>query len=100
MACCRKKLEEARLHRKLSMLRILEVEDLKVFNLFKGKPVESLNNPLLLDYHRKTHMLYTSVMSRRPVNKDFVNRIVKIHDKYVAEMLKRGIQHNTPLKPV
>lgn len=100
MSCCRKKLEQAKLARKATMLRLLEVEDLKVFNGFKNKPLESLTNPLLLDYHRKTHMLYASTMNRRPVNKEFIKRIVSLHDIYVEEILKRGMQHNTPLKPV
>jgi hypothetical protein len=98
MGCCNKRLEQARLARKASMLRILEVEDLKKFNGFKNKPLDSLTNPLLLDYHRKTHMLYSSTMNRRPVNKEFIKRIVNLHDQYVNEMLKRGMQHNTPLK--
>lgn len=100
MSCCRKKLEQAKLARKATMLRLLEVEDLKVFNGFKNKPLEELTNPLLLDYHRKTHMLYASTMNRRPVNKEFIKRIIILHDRYVEEMLKRGMQHSTPLKPV
>lgn len=100
MACCNKKVDEMKQLRKQTMFRLLEVEDLKVFNNFKGKVVTSLSNPLLLDYHRKTHMLHSSAMGRRPNNKEFINRIVTLHDRYVEEMLKRGMQHNTPLKKI
>lgn len=100
MSCCNKKLTEVRQINKQRMLQLLEVEDLKVFNNFKGKDPASLSNPLLLDYHRKTHMLYASAMGRRPPNKEFVNRIVGLHDRYVDEMLKRGMKHNTPLKKI
>lgn len=100
MSCCKKKLDEAKQLRKQTMLRLLEVEDLKAFNNFKGKEVTSLTNPLLLDYHRKTHMMYSSAMGRRPTNKEFINRIAGLHDRYVEEILKRGMQHNTPLKKI
>jgi hypothetical protein len=45
-------------------------------------------------------MLYAGAVLRRPVNKPFVNSTVALHDKFVEEMLNRGIKHNTPLKKV
>jgi len=59
-----------------------------------------LNNQLLQDYHRKTHMLYAGNIKRTPVNKKFINLIVDLHDEFVKEMLKRKINHNTPLKKI
>jgi len=100
MACCNKKSDEIKQLRKLTMLRLLEVEDLKVFNNFKGKDVTSLTNPLLLDYHRKTHMLFASASGRRPINQAFIDRIIVIHNRYVDEILKRGMTHSTPLKKI
>lgn len=100
MGCCNKKVEEIKQQKRQTMMRLLEVEDLKVFNNFKGKEVTSLSNPLLLDYHRKTHMMYAAAMGRRPNNKEFINRIVGLHDRYVEEILKRGMNHNTPLKKI
>lgn len=100
MGCCNKKVEEIKQQKRQTMMRLLEVEDLKVFNNFKGKEVTSLSNPLLLDYHRKTHMMYSAAMGRRPNNKEFINRIVGLHDRYAEEILKRGMNHNTPLKKI
>jgi len=100
MVCCNKKVDEMKQLKKLTMLRLLEIEDLKVFNNFKGRAVTSFDNPLLLDYHRKTHMLYASAAGRKPNNKEFINRIIELHDSYVNEIFKRGITHNTPLKKI
>ena len=60
----------------------------------------SLANNLLLDYHRKTHMLYTAATKKYPPNKTFANSMVSLHNKFVREMLKRGMKHNTPLKRI
>ncbi|MGD2072714.1 MAG: hypothetical protein PVG65_04420 [Candidatus Thorarchaeota archaeon] len=62
--------------------------------------VKKLPNPLLLDYHRKTHMLYSSAIKRIPPNKEFINTIINIHDLIVKEMLKRKLKHTTPLKKI
>lgn len=70
--------------------------------LFKMKDVKpsSLTPNLLLDYHRKTHMLYEAAVRKIPPNKIFANSMVRLHDKFVKEMLKRGMKHNTPLKKI
>lgn len=62
--------------------------------------VKKLPTKLLLDYHRKTHMLYSGAIKRSPPNKEFVNRIVVTHDLIVKDMIKRKIKHNTPLKKI
>lgn len=80
--------------------RILESDMLRVSFNMKGKVPSSLKDRTLLDYHKKTHMLYAGNIKRRPVNKKFLNSIVDLHNKFVAEMLKRGMKHNTPLKKV
>lgn len=59
-----------------------------------------LENRTLVDYHRKTHMLYSAAIKRRPLNRKFINSIVKKHDNYVREMLKRKMNHKTPLRKV
>ena len=63
------------------------------------KPASLVNN-LLLDYHRKTHMLYAIAVKRTPPNKTYTNSIVTLHNKFVKEMLKRKMKHNTPLKKI
>ena len=80
--------------------RILEIEAFKVAKNMRSKVPTALSNSLLLDYHRKTHMLYSGNVKRTPVNKAFVNSIVDLHDKFVEEMLRRGMKHNTPLKKI
>jgi len=70
--------------------------------LYKMKDVSpsSLKNNQLLDYHKKTHMLYAAAVKRKPQNKVFVNSMVELHDRFVSEMLKRKMNHNTPLKKI
>jgi len=62
--------------------------------------LRKLNNSTLLDYHRKCHMLYGRNISRKPLNKDFVNIIVDIHDMIVNEMNRRKMKHQSILKKV
>lgn len=80
--------------------RLLEIDMLKVVRSMKTKNPSSLESNLLLDYHRKTHMLYQGNINRKPVNKDFINSIVALHDNLVREMLKRRMKHNTPLSKI
>jgi len=75
----------------------------KSFVMLKGMKDENLSqlpNQRLLDYHRKSHMLYSGNMAHRPINKPFINSVVDLHNRIVKEMLKRGMKHNTPLKKV
>jgi hypothetical protein len=76
----------------------LQIKD-ALFKLKDAHP-SSLESKRLLDYHRKTHMIYAGALRHNPPNKPFVNSIVDLHDKFVKEMLKRGIKHNTPLKKI
>jgi hypothetical protein len=80
--------------------RVLEQSNKKTYNIMQGKNPALLNDKLLLDYHKKTHMVYAGVVLRRPANKPFVNSTVALHDKFVEEMLNRGMKHNTPLNKV
>jgi hypothetical protein len=57
-----------------------------------------LNKRKLLDYHMKTHMLYSANTKRKPINITLVNKIVLYHNKFADEMIKRGMKHNTPLR--
>ena len=66
----------------------------------KDQDLTSLITQKLVDFHRKTHMLYGSALRRHPQNKQFINSIVSLHNKLVEEMLKRNIRHNTPLKKI
>jgi len=71
----------------------------KIFKIRETNPA-SLSNQLLLDYHRKTHMLYEVAIRRSPPNKKFANSMVTAHNRIVKEMKKRGMKHNTPLKKI
>ena len=77
-----------------------EQKNLTIYKKMQDKNPALLNDKLLLDYHKKTHMLYAGAVARRPVNKPFVNSTVTLHDKLVEEMLNRGMKHTTPLNRV
>lgn len=80
--------------------RLLETEMFKIVMNMKDKVPTSLKDKQLLDYHKKTHMLYAGNIKRKPVNRAFVNSVVDLHNRFVEEMLKRGMKHNTPLKKI
>ena len=73
---------------------------LQLLKTFRDSNPRKLNDKLLLEYHRKCHMLYAGNIKRRPVNKKFINSIVDLHNKFVKEMTKRGMNHNSLLKKV
>ncbi len=95
MPCCRKRRLVAEARR-----RSLEENDKKKFKSMRDKNPALLNDKLLVDYHRKTHMIYAGAIIRKPLNKPSINVVVDLHDKFVEEMLNRGIKHNTPLNKV
>lgn len=64
---------------------------------YNSNNIKTLNDKRLLDYHRKTHMLYNSALVRKS-NKQYINSVVDMHDFFVEEMLKRGMKHTSPLK--
>ena len=72
----------------------------KLFAAFRDLDPKDLGNKTLIEYHRKTHMLYAGNIKRDPPNKQFINSIVTYHDRLVKEMLKRNFKHNTPLKKI
>jgi hypothetical protein len=80
--------------------RLFETQQFKIAMSMKRKVPTSLTDKQLLDYHKKTHMLYAGNIKRKPVNKPFVNSIVDLHNKFVKEMKKRGMKHKTPLTKI
>lgn len=98
MPCCEKRRKEK--VRRAMQRRLFETEMTMVMRRLKDAKPSSLSNPLLLDYHRKTHMLYAGAMKHKPPNKQFINQVVSMHDSFVKEMLKRGMKHTTPLKKI
>jgi len=97
MTCCNKTVPKVK--------RIVEQNaeayiTLGVLNKFMDAIPEKLNDKMLLDYHHKTHMLYEGNIKKRPLNKNFINSIVKLHDKFVDEMLKRNMKHSSPLSKI
>lgn len=79
---------------------VLEQKNLNIYKRMSDKNPALLPDKLLLDYHRKCHMLYAGAVARKPVNKPYVNSVVSLHDKLVEEMLNRGTKHDTPLQKV
>ncbi len=80
---------------------LVELNLLKTLSKLKNynsTNIKHLSPKLLLDYHRKAHMLYNAGLSRTHPNKQFINSIVDAHDVFVDEMLKRKMVHNSPLK--
>jgi len=95
MPCCNKRRQVAKARRLMA-----EQKNLYTHKKLGDKNPTLLNDKLLLDYHKKTHMLYAGAVARRPVNKPFVNSTVALHDKFVEEMLNRGMKHTTPLNKI
>lgn len=60
--------------------------------------LKKLDNKILLDYHRKCHMLYQAHIKWK--DRDFINSIVDIHDMIVKEMERRRFKHKSPLKKI
>lgn len=80
--------------------RLFETDMAVAMRRLKDAKPSSLDDKLLLDYHRKCHMLYEGAMKHKPPNKQFVNQVVSMHDSFVKEMLKRGMKHTSPLKKI
>ena len=103
MACCGKRgaaRKAARRRITESQQKLTEVQQIRTLQILKNKEPSSLTPKLLLDHHRKTHMIHAGATKRNPPNKELINSIVNLHDKFVNELLKRGMKHNTPLKKV
>ena len=99
MVCCGKRTKPN--NKKLLEEDIISFKDnLKHVNKMKNVIPKNLNDKLLLKYHRKTYMLYLDNIKRRPINKAFVNASVDLHNKFIKEMLRRKLNHNTPLSKI
>lgn len=98
MACCGKA-KRAKV-KNLMETQSFVLNSVKQLRLLKDSKPKDLQNKKLNDYHLKTHMLYAGNIKRRPLNKEFINSVVSLHDEFVKEMLKRGMKHNSPLKKV
>ena len=83
---------------KMQSTVLFHTEQKNILYRMEDKNPSSLVTKTLLDFHRKTHMLYSGAIKRKPQNKKFINSIVVLHDKLVREMLKRKFKHTTPLK--
>lgn len=99
MSCCGNKRRKEKIKRVMER-RIFENNTFKILRLLKNRQSKSLNDKLLVEYHRKCHMLYAEASERLPINKVFINQVVEMHDQYVKEMIRRGMKHNSPLQRV
>jgi len=95
MACCGKKRRAAAARKQMT-----EQYHLTKYRKIKGKDPALLNDRILIDYHKTLHIIYAGSAASKPNSKSLVNSIVDLHTKFVNEMLKRGIKHNTPLKKI
>lgn len=95
MSCCGKT-KTTKVKRLLEQPGFIR-DSLKLLNKFENIDPSTLKNQTLLDYHKKIHMIYASNIKRRPINKSFINSIVKLHTKFVKEITKRKMKHNSPL---
>jgi hypothetical protein len=95
MPCCGKRRRAVQARR-----LVAEQQNKRIFKSMRDKKPTLLPDKLLLDYHKKTHMLYAGAIARKPLNKPFINSTVDLHDNLVDEMLNRGMNHTTPLKKV
>ena len=103
MACCGKRRAAQKASKRRiteSQLKLTEVQQIRTLQILKNREPSTVTPKLLLDHHRKTHMIHAGAMKRTPPNTDLINSVVDLHDKFVNELLKRGREHNTPLKKV
>jgi hypothetical protein len=98
MGCCGKTRQQ-KINELLKRQTIIK-KTLKLLEGLYDVDPSSLDNKKLVDYHMKTHMLYTTNIKRKPINKTLINKIVKIHNRLVKIMLNRQIKHNTPLNKI
>ena len=73
--------------------RLKEIEKDK-----SGRIVRKLSNSQLVELHRKCHMLHAAWTKKGNVKKEAFVFIEKVHNELVKEMLRRGMNHNTPLE--
>ena len=95
MPCCNKKRRIIEARR-----RVLHEKALQKYNTMQDKDPALLKDTLLLAHHKTIHLLYAGAVTRRPVNKPFVNSTVDLHNTFVNELLNRGTTHNTPLNKI
>jgi len=57
--------------------------------------LQKLGKQELLSLHVRVHQLYSLAQARK--NKDLMKELYNIHRMIVDEMMRRGINHNSPL---
>jgi len=98
MPCCQKT-RKAQI-KKLMERRTFEIEGFSMLKRLKSKPHYSLQDSLLLNYHRKTHKLYNQAIKLKPVNRIFINQVIEVHNSIIAELQKREIEHASPIQMI
>jgi len=94
---CQKK---RRPNNKLAMNAKFLKKCLREARAMKDANLSEKTNKELTDYHRKCHMLYSSNMKNKPINKSFINSIVEFHNRTAKQMSKRTMKHNTPMSKI
>lgn len=98
MACCQKRRKEQ--VKRLMKRRIFEVEGFSILKLLKKNPPRLLHDKLILDYHRKTHILYKGAIKHKPLNRIFITQICELHSEFVKELTNRKMEHQTPMQRI
>lgn len=72
--------------------------DLKVKLRKMDATSEPLEDETLIENHKKIHKLYMNSIKKRPLHRKLINIIVEYHDNYANEIIKRNMNHITPLR--
>lgn len=95
MPCCQKKRKQK--VKQLKERRLWEADAFGSLRLIKGKDINKLNKTMLLNFHRQLHKLYNGAIKHKPFNKGFINEVSIVHNEYVKVLLKRGMEHTSPI---
>lgn len=98
MACCQKKRKAKT--KQLMNRRIFETEGFSMMKHLRRNPPSVVQDQLLLNYHIRSHTLYEKAIKFKPPNKAFIHQVVEMHDEFVRELLKRRVNHKTPLQRI
>jgi len=62
-----------------------------------SESVKGLSNQELLNLHRRVHQLHKLAKNRKDLSKEFINFLIEKHKVLENELVRRNLQHKTPL---
>lgn len=60
------------------------------------KKLKGISNQELISLHNRVHQLY-GVGKKKKLSNDFLSMLKRVHTMLVDEILKRNLNHNSPL---